>query len=70
MFAVLVVLAVIIGAGALNFHIIVLSGDVKILKKAELTFTDTFVDARGIKRAKLYLKPNLVRAGIKDVLGN
>ena len=68
--AVLVVLGVIVAAGALNFHVIILSSDVKILKKTEMTFTDTFVDARGIKRAKLYLKPNLVAAGIKDLLGN
>jgi uncharacterized protein YxeA len=68
--AVLVVLGVLAGAGALNVHLIILSGDVKFLKKTELTFTDTVVDARGYKRAKLYLKPNLVAAGIKDLFGD
>ena len=39
--------------------------NVKILKKAELTFNNTFVDARGAKKFKLFLNPSLVKAGIK-----
>ena len=42
----------------------------KILKKADLTFEDTFVDARGAKKLMLYMKPSLLKAGIKDVLEN
>jgi hypothetical protein len=54
----------------MNFHFIYLGNRVKILKKADLTFEDTFVDARGAKKLKLYMKPSLVKAGIKDVLEN
>ena len=53
---------------ALNYHFILLVGDTKVLKKTELTFDKTFVDARGTKKLKLYLDPVLVRAGIKDLL--
>jgi hypothetical protein len=42
--------------------------EVKVLKKVELTFQDTFVNARGEKKIKLLLKPSLVKAGIKDVI--
>ena len=55
---------------AMNFHFIYTGNRVKILKKADLTFEDTFVDARGAKKLKLYMKPSLVKAGIKDVLEN
>ncbi len=54
-------------AGALNFHFIYLGGSIKILKKAGMTFEDTFVDARGAKKFKLLAKPALVKAGIKDL---
>ncbi len=54
-------------AGTLNFHFIYLGRSVKILKKADMTFEDTFVDARGTKKLKLLLKPALVKAGIKDL---
>ncbi|MBC8394322.1 MAG: hypothetical protein H8E17_17355, partial [Deltaproteobacteria bacterium] len=48
-------------------HFILMGSKVKILKKVDLTFEDTFVDARGVNRVKLYLKPALVEAGIKDL---
>jgi len=54
------------GYAALNYHFIIMESSVKILKKTELTLEDTFVDARGMKRFKLYLKPSLVKAGIKN----
>jgi hypothetical protein len=38
------------------------------LKKVELTFQETFVDARGEKQIKLLFKPSLVKAGIMDVI--
>ena len=52
---------------ALNYHFILMDSSMKILKKTEMTFGDTFVDARGVNKAKLYLKPALVKAGIKDL---
>jgi len=53
--------------GILNYHFILLDSSVKVLKKADMTFSNTFVDARGAKKYKLYLNPSLVKAGIKDL---
>ncbi len=53
---------------ALNYHFILMGKNVKILKKVELTFTNTFVDARGEKKFKLLLNPSLVKAGIRKAL--
>ena len=53
---------------ALNYHFILVDKNFKILKKVELTFSNTFVDARGAKKLKLFLNPALVKAGIKNVL--
>ena len=67
----LLILLILIGAlgfGVLNYHFILMDNEVKILKKVELTFQDSFVDARGEKKIKLLLKPSLVKAGIKDVI--
>jgi hypothetical protein len=49
---------------ALNYHFILMDKNVKILKKVELTFTNTFVDARSAKKFKLLLNPSLLKAGI------
>ena len=53
--------------GTLNYHFILLDSNLKILKKVNYTFKDTFVDARGSKKYKLLLKPALVQAGVKDL---
>jgi len=53
---------------ALNYHFILMDGDIKVLKKTDLTLDKTFVDARGTKKLKLYLDPSLVRAGVKGLL--
>jgi hypothetical protein len=53
---------------ALNYHFILIDKNVKILKKVELTFSNTFVDARGAKKLKLFLNPSLVKAGVRKVL--
>ncbi|MEA3437258.1 MAG: hypothetical protein U9R43_12390 [Thermodesulfobacteriota bacterium] len=61
-------LLVITGAlffAALNYHFILMDKNVKMLKKVELTFTNTFVDARGAKKFKLLLNSSLVKAGIR-----
>ena len=69
--AALVVLVVII-CGAVyaggSYHYILLDSRVKILKKAEFGFQYTFVDARGIKKAKLLLNTKLLKAGLKDLI--
>ena len=54
--------------GMLSYHIILMDKRVNVLKKAELTFQDTFVDARGEKKIKLLLKPALVKAGVKNLI--
>ena len=67
----LIILLVMAGAlayGVLNYHFILMDNGVKVLKKVDLTFQDSFVDARGEKKINLLLKPSLVKAGIKDVI--
>ena len=66
----IVIVLIIAGAlvfGALNYHFILLDRTIKILKKADLSLSNTFVDARGTKKFKLYLNPSLVKAGVKDL---
>ncbi|MBW2589657.1 MAG: hypothetical protein JRD71_02865, partial [Deltaproteobacteria bacterium] len=53
---------------ALNYHFILMDKNVKILKKVELTFDNTFVDAREAKKFKLFLNPSLLKAGIRKAL--
>ena len=67
----LIILLVMAGAlayGVLNYHFILMDKGVKVLKKVDLTFQDSFVNARGEKKINLLLKPSLVKAGIKDVI--
>lgn len=52
----------------LHFHFILLDSRIKVLAKSELTLAQTFVDARGAKKVRLLLDPDLVKAGIKDIL--
>ncbi len=58
----------VIAFGALNYHFIRVEGGMKVLKKTEMSLEDTYVDARGANRYKLYLNPTLLKAGIKDLL--
>jgi hypothetical protein len=66
-----IIIVIILGlltAGALNYHIILVDGGIKLLKKADMTLEYTFVDARGAKKFKLFLIPELARAGLKELL--
>jgi len=54
--------------GAMSYHFILMDKSIKVLKKADLTFYNTFVDARGAKKITLYFKPALVKAGVKNLL--
>jgi len=66
-----IIVAVVLGAvvlASLNFHFILMDGSIKILKKAEPAFADTWIDARGAKKYKLLLKPSLVKAGVKRLI--
>jgi hypothetical protein len=67
-FLILLIIAGALAYGMLSYHFILMDKGVKVLKKLELTFQDTFVNARGEKKIKLLLKPSLVKAGIKDVI--
>jgi hypothetical protein len=66
-FAFLAVLAMV---GALNCHVVLLDEEIKILRKVDLTFDDTIVDARGVNKIKLFSRPRLIRAGIVDLIEN
>ena len=66
---VVVVLGIIL-YGALNYHVIRVDGGVKFLKKYEMTLEDTYVDATGTRKYKLYLNPTLLKAGIKEALAD
>lgn len=65
--AIIVVILAALTFGVLNYHFILMDKSIKILKKTDLTFDNTFVDARGAKKYKLYLNPALAKAGIKDL---
>jgi len=54
--------------GALNYHFILFDDGVKVLRKYEMTFEDTFIDARGAKKVKLLFKSSLLKAGVRDLL--
>jgi hypothetical protein len=66
-----VIVVIIVGVlilGALNVHVIITDGGVKVLKKTGMTFEDTFVDTRGAKKLKILTKPALIEAGIRNLL--
>lgn len=52
---------------AMHYHFILMDDGVKVLKKDELAFDDTFIDARGAKKIQL-LKPSLLKAGVKEII--
>ncbi len=56
------------GYGVLNYHFILFDKSFKILKKSKVQYQNTFVDARGAKKLELLIKPDLISAGINDVL--
>lgn len=56
--------------GAMNYHFILLDEGMRVLRKAEWSFEDTFIDARGVQKGKLLFKPSLLKAGIKDILNS
>jgi hypothetical protein len=56
------------GYGLLSYHFILFDDTVKILQKSNIGYENTFVDARGAKKLKMLLEPDLIEAGIKDVI--
>ncbi|MEN8200100.1 MAG: hypothetical protein ABFR63_08510 [Thermodesulfobacteriota bacterium] len=56
------------GYGLLSYHFVLFDSSFKILKKTGVRYQDTFVDARGAKKLEIATKPDLIAAGIKDIL--
>lgn len=56
------------GYGVLNYHFILFDKSFKILKKSDVNYENTFVDARGARKYELVLMPDLLSAGIKDII--
>ena len=54
--------------GVLSYHFILMDSSVKVLKKTHMTLDDTFVNARGSKKAELFLNPELLKPGARDLV--
>ena len=54
--------------GALMHHFILFDESIKIMKKTDATLHNTLVDARGAKAFKLVTQPDLVAAGLSDLI--
>ena len=65
---VMLVIAAAAGYGLLSYHFILFDNSLKILKKTDARYQDTFVDARGAKKLELAFKSDLLAAGIVDVV--
>ncbi|MBU0961976.1 MAG: hypothetical protein KKD01_00340 [Proteobacteria bacterium] len=63
------IIAAAAGYGLLSYHFVLLDSSLKVLKKTTVQYENTFVDARGAKKLELALKPDLIAAGINDVIG-
>lgn len=62
------IIAAAAGYGLLSYHFVVFDDSFKILKKSAVKYENTFVDARGAKKLELVMKPDLVAAGITDLV--
>ena len=56
------------GYGLLSYHFVLFDSSLQILKKTSPHVQNTFVDARGNRKLELALKPDLIAAGINDVV--
>jgi len=65
---VMLVIAAAAGYGVLSYHFVLFDDSLKILKKTNIQYENTFVDARGAKKLELALKPDLISAGINDLM--
>lgn len=57
------------GYGMLSYHFILLDSSLKIIKKTGVRYENTFIDARGVKKLEIAAKPDLIKAGVNDILG-
>lgn len=51
-----------------RFHFILFDSRIEVLTKSNMTLDQTFIDARGAKKVRLFLDPVLLDAGIRDLL--
>ncbi len=62
------IIAAAAGYGLLSYHFVLLDSSLQILKKTNVQYENTFVDGRGEKKLGLVLKPDLISAGVKDLV--
>lgn len=62
------IIAAAAGYGVLSYHFVLFDESLKILKKTGARYENTFVDARGTNKMKIVLMPDLIAAGINDVI--
>jgi len=55
---------------AMNYHFILFDDQIKILRKSKLRFENTFVDARGANILHIFVMPDLIQAGIQDLVSD
>lgn len=65
---VLLIIAAAAGYGLLSYHFILFDDSLKVIKKTKVAYENTYVDARGAKKLELAMKPDLIAAGISDLL--
>ncbi len=66
--AIVIIILAALTFGAMNYHFILFDDSLKILKKSHMTLDSTFVDARGSKKFRLLLDPELMDAGFNKLL--
>lgn len=66
----MLILAALVGYGLLSYHFVLFDESLQILKKTEPRYQHTFVDARGVKKLEIALKPDLIAAGINNLIGH
>jgi hypothetical protein len=67
---IILIIAAACAYGVLNYHFILMDSSFKILKKNVMTLDNTFVDARGSNKSKLFLNPALLKSGVKDLFND
>jgi hypothetical protein len=67
---IILIIAAACAYGVLNYHFILMDSSFKILKKNVMTLDNTFVDARGSNKSKLFLNPALLKSGVKNLFND
>ncbi len=67
---IILIIAAACAYGVLNYHFILMDSSFKILKKNVMTLDNTFVNARGSNKSKLFLNPALLKSGVKNLFND